>query len=218
MARQQRRAQLDVRRDACARVPRDLPRARDDDARADGRRRLAAGGIAERVDRQRRHVDGEIEPIAQRPRQAIAIAPEEHRRAAALARRIVGEPARARVHRADEHEARRKDRRARRARDRHAPLLERLTQHLQDMAAELQHLVEKEDAVVREAHFAGPRLRAAAHERRVRDGVMRRAERPRRLQSSAGAQESGDRMDRGDLERFVERQRRQNAGEQLLAR
>ena len=45
------------------------------------------------------------------------------------------------------------------------------------MTAEFEHLVEKQHAVVREAHFARPRLRAAADERGIRDRVMRRAER-----------------------------------------
>jgi hypothetical protein len=79
--------------------------------------------------------------------------------------------------------------------------------------AELEHLVEKEHAVVREAHFAGTRLRSAADERRVRDGVMRRAERTHRQQPVAGAQQAGDRMHGGDIERLVEGERRQNAGD-----
>ena len=58
-----------------------------------------------------------------------------------------------------------------------APFFERLPQHLEHVAAELEHLVEKEHAVMREAHLARPRLRAAADQRRVRDRVMRRAER-----------------------------------------
>ena len=55
--------------------------------------------------------------------------------------------------------------------------LERLAQHFEHVAAELEHLVEKQHAVMGEADFAGPRLRAAADERGVGDGVVRRAER-----------------------------------------
>ena len=166
---------------------------------------------AQRVERQRRDLDGQIQPIAQRARQPIAVARHLRRRAAALARRIAGEPARARVHRADEHEAGGEDRRARRAGDRHAPFLERLTQHLQDVAAELEHLVEEQHAVMREADLAGTRLRSAADQRGVRDRVMRRAKRALGDQPRARRQQADDRVDRRDVERLVERQRRQDA-------
>ena len=61
-----------------------------------------------------------------------------------------------------------------------AALLERLTQHLEHAAIEFRHLVEEQHAVVRQADLARPRRAAAADQRDVGDGVMRRAERPRR--------------------------------------
>jgi hypothetical protein len=42
--------------------------------------------------------------------------------------------------------------------------------------AELEHLVEKEHAVMRETDLTRPRLRTTADQRGVRDRVMRRAE------------------------------------------
>ena len=76
---------------------------------------------------------------------------------------------------------------------------------------ELRHLVEKQHAAMGEAHFAGPRRRSAADQRDVRDGVMRRAERPLLEQPNAGPQLPGHRMNGRDLDRFLERQRRQDA-------
>ena len=64
--------------------------------------------------------------------------------------------------------------------------------------------------MVREADLAGARMLAAADERHVRDGVMRRAERPLRQQPRAGRQQPGDGVDRRRLERLVERQRRED--------
>ena len=78
------------------------------------------------------------------------------------------------------------------------PCFERLPQTLEHAAAELRQLVEKQHAAVRQAQFAGPRIRAAADERDVRAGVMRRAKRPRANQAAARRQQAGDRVDRRD--------------------
>ena len=43
------------------------------------------------------------------------------------------------------------------------------------MTRELEHLVEKQDAMVGEADLAGPGLRAAANQRNIGNSVMRRA-------------------------------------------
>ena len=63
----------------------------------------------------------------------------------------------ARIHRGDELEARRKIGLARGARNGDASRLERLAQHLEDVAAEFRQLVEEEYAVVRERDLAGAR-------------------------------------------------------------
>ena len=39
-----------------------------------------------------------------------------------------------------------------------APFLERLTEHVEHVPLKFEHLVEEQDAVVRQAHFSGPRL------------------------------------------------------------
>ena len=69
---------------------------------------------------------------------------------------------------------------------RDAALFQRLAQHLQHAALELRHLVEEQHAVVREADFARPRLRAAADQRDVRDRVVRRPKRPRASRPAPG--------------------------------
>ena len=144
------------------------------------KRAQSATNRTETGGRKRRHLHRQVEAIAQRPGQPAAIAQHLLRRAAAFPHGVAGEPARARVHRPHEHEPGGEERRPRRPRDRDASFFERLAQHLEHVAAELEHLVEEEHAVVGEAHFAGPRLRSAADERRVRDRVMRCAKRPRR--------------------------------------
>jgi IS5 family transposase len=61
-----------------------------------------------------------------------------------------------------------------------------LPQRLEHATIELRHLVEKQHAVMREADFSWPRRAAAADERDVRDGVMRRAKRALGQQPDAG--------------------------------
>ena len=94
--------------------------------------------------------------------------------------------ARTRIHRGDEDEAGGEDDRAQRARHGDAPFFDRLTQRLEHAAIELRHFVEKQHAVMREADLAGPRRAAAADQRDVGDGVMRRAKRPLGEQSDTG--------------------------------
>ena len=93
-----------------------------------------------------------------------------------------------------------------------APFFERLSQHFEHVAAELEHLVEEQHAVVRQADFAWPRMRPAADERGIRNRVVRSAKGTFANRPAAGRQQAGHRMNRRGLERFFERQRRQNAG------
>ena len=89
------------------------------------------------------------------------------RRAAAGAHRIAGEAARTRIHRPDQHEPGGEDDRPRRTGDDHRAFLERLAQHLEDVPAEFEHFIEKEHAVMGEAHLAGAWMRSAAGKRGV---------------------------------------------------
>ncbi len=123
--------------------------------------------------------------------------------------RVAEEPARTRVHRRHQREPCREHGRPRGARDDDRAVLERLAQHFQRAAVELRRFVEEQHAVVREADLARPRHAAAADQGRVRDGVVRRAERPVRHQARVGRQQARHRVDRRDLQRLVERQRRQ---------
>ena len=55
-------------------------------------------------------------------------------------------------------------------------VLQRLAQHFEHVAMELRQLVQEEDAAMRQAHLARQRMRAAAQQPRIRDGVVRRPE------------------------------------------
>src|SRR5213594_4933979 len=94
--------------------------------------------------------------------------------------------ARTRVHRGDEREARGIGGGIPGARDRDRALLERFAECFEDGRREFRELVEEECAAVREANFARPWRRAAADEREVRGGVVRRAERARSKQRALG--------------------------------
>ena len=144
------------------------------------------------------------------PESSASIAGNLCRRAAAAAMLVAEEPAGAGVHRSDEHEPGREDGGSRGTSDRDAAFLERLAQHLEHAPIELRHLVEEEHAVVRERDLTRARDGAAADERDVRHGVMRRAERPFTEQANARRQRAGDRVDRRALQRLVEGERRKD--------
>jgi hypothetical protein len=80
------------------------------------------------------------------------------------------------------------------------------------MTAEFEHLVEKEHSVMREADFPGTRVWSTTDQRRIRNRMMRRPERTLRQQSSPRCHQAGNGVNRGYLERFVERQRREDPG------
>ncbi len=145
-----------------------------------------------------RHLDPQVYAVSQRPRDPAAIAVDRRRGAAAAAVLGTRVAARTRVHRRDQLEPRRVDRRPADPRDRHMPVLHRLPERLQRGSIELGQLVEKEHAVVGERHFARRHVRAAADHARIGDGVMRGSERP-------GSQKAADLRpgDRGDDRRHT---------------
>ena len=135
-------------------------------------------GVGDRADGHGRHLDDEVDAIAQRPGQPRR---DSARSAPACSGRRAVRRRGSRTGTGSSRPPARsggKDGRPRRARDRDAPFLERLPQHFEHAAIELRHLVEKQHAVVRERDLARPRNGAAADERDVGHGVMRRAERP----------------------------------------
>jgi hypothetical protein len=171
---QQRGVHVGVARRTGAAQALALALARRDDTLALGRRRgragareLACGGPLQ--------VQHEVEPVEQGPAQPARVPREVGVGAAAPRRRRV--PARARVGRGHEHEARREDRRPLAAHHRHAPVLERLAQRLERRARELRQLVEEQDPVVGEARLPRRGHRPAADEPRRRHLVVWGAER-----------------------------------------
>ena len=74
-------------------------------------------------------------------------------------------------------------------------------------------LVEEEDAVVREAHLARRRVRAAAEEAGVGDRVVRRAEGALEDERLVGGERAGDAVDLRRLQRLVERHFREDGRE-----
>ena len=97
------------------------------------------------------------------------------------------------------------------ARDLDGPLLERLAQRVDRVAGELRELVEKQHAPVGQRDLARARPAAATDEALRRDRVMRSAEGSFRGEEPVA--DPGRAVDLGDLERFVEARRRQDAGQ-----
>ena len=195
------------------RVPCELTASRGDHALANRRRSLAARISVQVARRNRGDRHRQVDAIAQWSGQPGGVALDLLRRAAARAQVAAGIPARARIHRAHQHEGGGEGRGAGGARDPHRPFFEWLPQHFQDVAAELRHLVEEQHAVMRQADLARPRDRPATDQRDIADGVMRRPERPRREQSRTCRDQPRDRMHGRHLHRFVLGERRQNAGQ-----
>ena len=108
-----------------------------------------------------------------------------------------------------------------RPRDGHPLLLQRLPQHLQHAAPEFGQLVEEQHPVVGQRHLAGPRRLSPADQRRLRNRMVRRPERPPR-QQTARRHIPGHGVYLGGLQRLFARQRRQDgrhpAGQHRLAR
>ena len=74
-------------------------------------------------------------------------------------------------------------------------LLQRLTQHFQHVASELRQLVQKQDTVVCQRHFARHGHLATPDQPDIGDGVMRGAKRAGRAQQGVGAGVAGDEVE-----------------------
>src|SRR5450759_5706207 len=120
----------------------------------------------------------DVDPVYEWSGNFAAIARHLIRRATAFAAEVAEIAAGAGVHRRDQLEARGEFRLARGARNRHAPGLERLAQHLQHFALELRQLVQEQHAMMGERNLAGTRIAAAADQGHAGSGVVRRAKRP----------------------------------------
>ncbi len=144
------------------------------------------------------------------------------RRAAAAPGGVPVPAALAGVHGAHEHEAARVRHGAGRARDGDAAVLERLAHRLEHGGRKLRQLVEKEHAVIRQAHLARLQRAAAAGHGDVRHRVVRRAKRPDAHDGVVRRREAEDGIDLRGLDHFGAVHRRQNGrqalGEHGLAR
>ena len=112
-------------------------------------------------------MNAQVDAIQQRPGEARVIAVDGIRQTRALFGGIAGVPARTRIHRRDEREARGIGRGRSRARDRDRPFLEWFAERLENGGREFRKLVEEERATVREADLARTRRRAPADEREM---------------------------------------------------
>ena len=130
-----------------------------------------------------------------------------------LAGFVVEVAAGAGIHCSSQHEAGREAERHGSARDGDGVIFQRLPHDLEYVAREFGELVEEEQAVVREGDFAWARHDAAADEAGVGDGVVRRAEGTLRDKTLRRIEHSGDGVDLGGLESFVEGEGREDRGQ-----
>ena len=124
---------------------------------------VAAGTPPQR--RHRLQADDHVEPVAHRSRQSSLVATTH----AVLARALVAvdtEPATGtRVVGGEQHEARGQRQHAVDPRDRHRTGVDWSAQRVEGVGAELERLVEEEDAPVRQARLSGPDARSSPDER-----------------------------------------------------
>jgi hypothetical protein len=120
-----------------------------------------------------------------------------------------GASAAARVHRRNQHEARRIGHAVIGARDRNLAGLQRLAQRVEGLRLEFRELVEEQDAMMGERDFSRSRMQAAADQRRHAGRVVRCAERPA-IGQRAALDFAGDRGDHRDFEELGRRERREN--------
>jgi hypothetical protein len=193
-----------------------------DHALADALRRLAAALAGQLVILDLRHLDVDIDPIEQRPRQTLLVAADRRRGAGAGPAWRVEKSTCAGIHRANQDKVGRKAERPGGPADHDRVVLERLAHDLEDLLVKLGHLIEEQHAAVGQRDLAGLRIAPAADQPGVGDGVVGRAKGPVADQWHIRRQQPLDRVDLGDLEGLVQRQRRQDRGhaacQQSLAR
>ena len=194
---------------ACPRASACAPGRRD--AGPHGRARLARLPVEDLVAGEARHVDVEVDPVEHRARQPRAVGLGATGRADAPADGVAVEAAGAGVPGTDQQRPRREAGAHHGPRDVDPALLEGLAEGVEGGGREGADLVEEEHPLMGEAHLPGPRQAAAADEAGGRDRVVGRAERPPRDQRAAGVEQPRHRVDAGDLDRLVQRERRQDA-------
>ena len=168
-----------------------------------------------------RHDENEIEPIEESPRELRVVARDSLRRTHAFRTRVAAGAAGTEVHRRNQREPSREHRAAGDPGDADDPILERLTEGLENRAVKLGELVEKQNAAVGEARLAGTRAGASSDDRGRRRAVVRSTERWVRDERPSRRKQSRHRVDPCHLERLVDRESRKDpgktAGEHRLA-
>ena len=182
-------------------------------ARGDGGRGLARRGFRQLLVVHTRHVEEDVDAVEHGAGDAALVARRRVGGADALARGVAAVAAGAGVLGGHEGEAGGEGGGRARAADGDRAVLQRLAQHLQHLRAEFGQLVEEEDAVVAERDLARARVGAAAHQPRVGDGVVGRAEGALAQQARAGRQQPGHAVDARHLQRLVVRHGRQDGGD-----
>src|SRR5262249_32864623 len=102
---------------------------------------------------------------------------------------------------------------ASRARYDDLPILDGLAQGLEHTLGELWELVEEEHTVMRKAHLTGMGHSTSSNQPSLGRRVVRRTERPLGHESALTRQETAHTPDDGDLDRFLERERRKDGAE-----
>src|SRR5206468_1530128 len=164
------------------------------DPRAHDRRAVPGPAALEVSGAERGQLDVEVDPVEKRTRNPAEVTVPLGRRAQAVLERRAAAPAW--VGRGDELEPGREVAHAARPGDRHAPVLEWLTERFEDVLLELRQLVEEEHAEVGKRHLARMGRAAAADQARDGDRVVRGAERPPCHERAGPREEPRDAPDR----------------------
>src|SRR5690242_14050129 len=186
-----------------------------DDAGANGGGIFAGGWRAKLLVFHGGDFDVDINAVEKRAGNFGDVALDHGRSAVTFARGIAEIAARAGVHGGSEHEARRKGDGDGGAGNGDGAIFEGLAHDFENVALEFGEFVEKEDAVVAEGDFAGTRDGSAADESGIADGVMRRAKRASADEAAAVFKDSGNAVDTGGFDGFLEGHGRKNGGDAL---
>ena len=131
------------------------------DPGADGGGGFAVDGIGEILVRHPGNFDMQVDAVEQRTGEAGAVALQHRRGAGAFAQAVAEKTAVAGIHRCHQHEIGGIGETGSGAADADLAVFEGLAQHFQHIFFELGELIQKKDAVVSEADFAGAGIGAA---------------------------------------------------------
>lgn len=120
----------------------------------------------------------DVYPVEEGPAYLLLVARYGGVGAGAFLYRVAVVAARARVHCGDEHEVRREREGATGASNCDDPVLQRLTQRFEGLAAEFGQFIEEEHTSVGQRYLPGPRNAAPTYQAGVRDSVVRGTEGP----------------------------------------